>query len=256
MDKRIQVLFLIESSISFVSRALKGFLEEKEILTDVLEIKKSISEHPKEMPPIVVVDANVLMEHSKERVFLYDFSIEHGAKFVIMGEQEEIDEVSAITAPSLIAKTLIRPINAKEAADAIDELLEKIKNNEIRKSIMVVDDSPTFLRTVLEWLENDYNVQICPSALAAIKLISEKKPDLILLDYEMPVCTGAQFLEMLNSDATDVRPPVIFLTSRNDQETVRELLALKPEGYLLKTQPKESILNSIQMFFNKLASES
>ncbi len=251
MEEKIQVLFLIDSSISFVSRALKGFLEEKEITTETLEVSKSMADHPKVMPPIVLADANVLLEHAKERVFLYDFCIEHGSKFVFMGEPEEIDEISAITSPSLIAKSLTRPINAKEAAEEIDGLLERIKSKEMRKNIMVVDDSPTFLRTVSEWLENDYNVQICPSAVAAIKLISAKKPDLILLDYEMPVCTGAQFLEMLNSDSTDQRPPVIFLTSRNDQETVKELLALKPEGYLLKTQPKESILNSIQMFFQK-----
>ena len=75
-------------------------------------------------------------------------------------------------------------------------------------------------------------------------MIEVTKPDLILLDYEMPVCSGAQFLEMLHSEPQTKNIPVIFLTSRSDEETVKKVIELGPQGYLLKSQPKEKILES------------
>ncbi|MCQ2979188.1 MAG: response regulator, partial [Clostridia bacterium] len=120
-----------------------------------------------------------------------------------------------------------------------------------QRKILVVDDSPVFLRTISEWLELCYNVSICPSATAAFHMIEVTKPDLILLDYEMPVCTGAQFLEMLHSEQQTKDIPVIFLTSRSDEETVKKVLELGPQGYLLKSQPKENILEALQKYFAK-----
>ncbi|SDB06927.1 response regulator [Eubacterium oxidoreducens] len=250
-QNEIQVLFVIHHNISFVNGALKVFLEEYNIKTDVLEISKCISNHPKVMPPLVIAEAEMLLEFVQERGFLYDYCIEQGSHIILVDEAENIESLMEVTSPALVAEKFQRPVNAKDVAEKVEELLERIKNHGLRRQVLVVDDSPAFLRTITEWLEDDYNVSVCPSAFAAIKLISIKRPDLILLDYEMPVCSGAQFLEMLNSEEQKERPPVIFLTSKNDQQTVQELLQLKPQGYILKTQPRDSILVSIRNFFEK-----
>ena len=115
----------------------------------------------------------------------------------------------------------------------------------------MVDDSPAFLRLISEWLEKDYNVNVCPSASAAFHMIGTNKPDLVLLDYEMPVCNGAQFLEMLRSEPATAGIPVMFLTSRDDAQTVKSLIALKPQGYLLKNQSKDNTLHVIAEYFIK-----
>lgn len=247
-----QVLFLYRNTMPFVNGAVKSFLEdEHNIVTCEIEIKDCMEKGVEEIPPLVFSEAEILLENPKERAFIYDACIEQGAHLVILDEPEKISSLKEVTTPALIAETFVRPVDAKEITKKLKSLLEVIKNRGLRKLIMIVDDSPTFLRTASDWLEEDYNVCVCPSAFTAIKLINIKNPDLILLDYEMPVCTGAQFLEMLNGEKALKHPPVMFLTSKNDQETVRELLALKPQGYLLKTQPKESILSSIRMFFDK-----
>ncbi|MCR5785287.1 MAG: response regulator [Eubacterium sp.] len=250
-EKDIKVLFLIKSNLSFVNGAIKVFLDEGGISTDVLEISDCISNHPAKMPPLIVSEAGLLKENDKERAFLYDYCIEQASHFVVIDDQDQIDALMEITAPTLVIKSFSRPINAREVAAEIKDLLERAEDQSLRKNVLVVDDSPTFLRTISDWLDEYYNVSVCPSAFAAIKMIASKKPDLILLDYEMPVCTGAQFLEMLNSEDPQNKPPVMFLTSKNDKETVQELLALKPQGYMLKTQPKESILSTIMSYFDK-----
>ena len=85
----------------------------------------------------------------------------------------------------------------------------------------------------------------------AITYLAKNKPDLILLDYEMPVVTGAKVLEMIRSELSTASLPVIFLTSKSDKESVMEVLKLKPEGYLLKTMSPGEILKALDDFFVK-----
>ena len=67
----------------------------------------------------------------------------------------------------------------------------------MKKRILVVDDSGAMLRSVKGWLEDKYQVVLANSGTMAIKYLAIRKPDLILLDYEMPICDGKQVLEMI-----------------------------------------------------------
>ena len=250
-DKPIELIFLIQNQISFLSGALKNFLEEDEINTMVITGRTLETESIKEFAPFVITDAEILLDDSELRERLYDLCIERNSQLIPIGEPHEINSLMEVTSEALVAEKFTRPFNAKEAAEKIEELLSVQKNKELRKKIIIVDDSPTFLRTAMGWFEEDYNVNICPSAAAAFHLIEVQRPDLILLDYEMPICSGAQFLEMLRSESANSNIPVIFLTSRSDPETVKEVLSLRPQGYILKTQPQKAILRYVRDYFIK-----
>lgn len=120
-----------------------------------------------------------------------------------------------------------------------------------KKKLLVVDDSDFTLALMQNLLGTDYEVSTAKSGLSAIRNITLMRPDLVLLDYEMPVCNGSQFLEMLRSerDFTDI--PVIFLTSRVDRESIRKVIALRPERYLSKALPPETVKKEINRFFEK-----
>lgn len=120
-----------------------------------------------------------------------------------------------------------------------------------KKKLLIVDDSSFTLTLLQNLLGTDYEVITAKSGLSAIRHISLTRPDLILLDYEMPVCSGNQVLEMLRSeeDFTDI--PVIFLTSRVDRESIQKVIALKPERYLSKALPPETVKREIDRFFEK-----
>ncbi len=250
-DRRLDCMFLMSNELCFALRSVKSMLEQDDIRTDRCDIAMRHLGELKYPGSLVVVEAELLLENQSSRVFLFDLCIEKNAKLVLIGWEDDIASVADLTSSGLIAATIQRPINAKQVVEKVKDLLEEIRNMGLRKNILIVDDSPTFLRTASGWLDADYNVSICPSATAAFHMIEMSRPDLILLDYEMPVCSGAQFLEMLHSENATRDIPVIFLTSRNDSETVKEVVSLKPQGYILKTQPKESILNSIKGFFLK-----
>lgn len=120
-----------------------------------------------------------------------------------------------------------------------------------KKKILVVDDSDFILKMMQELLSNTYEVITATSGLSAFRSITLNRPDLILLDYEMPVCKGSQILEMIRSESDFADIPVIFLTSRVDKESVKRVVELKPQGYLSKSLSPEIIKKEVDHFFEK-----
>lgn len=115
----------------------------------------------------------------------------------------------------------------------------------------MVDDSDFMLKAMSDLLREDYEVLTAKSGMSAIRGITLDRPDLILLDYEMPVCDGSQVLGMIRSEKEFADIPVIFLTSKVDKESVSKVIALKPEGYLSKSMPPETVKKEVDHFFEK-----
>ena len=128
--------------------------------------------------------------------------------------------------------------------DAAEERERKMISN--KKRVLVVDDKGTTLRTMKAMLEDFYEVSIEISGAQAMTSIGKKRPDLILLDYEMPVCDGRMTLEMIRADGEMKDIPVIFLTAVNDRANIEAVLKLKPAGYFLKPAVKDKLIAEIE----------
>lgn len=100
-------------------------------------------------------------------------------------------------------------------------------------------------------LQEDYQIAVADSAVSAIRSITLERPDLVLLDYEMPVCDGAQILQMIRQETVFADIPVFFLTGKVDKASVSRVLPFKPEGYLLKSSKPEDIRRNIDRYFEK-----
>lgn len=163
--------------------------------------------------------------------------------------------------PHLVESETGMPVKggtAIKSENAMAEVGKYLNNNEQQKElssqkqkILVVDDSGLILQAMKELLGKDYDVATATSGMSAIRCITLDRPDLVLLDYEMPVCDGSQVLEMIRSEKDFADIPVIFLTGRTDRESVQKVLALKPAGYLLKAQPPELIKKEVDGYFQK-----
>lgn len=146
---------------------------------------------------------------------------------------------------------IVPNIDAANAMRTINEYLNR--ERPVRKNILVVDDSDFMRARIVKLLADDYNVSEAASSIAALQSIAVSRPDLIVLDYEMPICDGRQALEMIRSEKNTSDIPVIFLTGKGDRESVQKVMALKPNGYLLKTMPDEELKKYIDTFFAKKA---
>ncbi len=118
-----------------------------------------------------------------------------------------------------------------------------------KKKLLVVDDSEFMLKMMQQLFGKDYEVTTASSGLSAFRSITLCRPDLVLLDYEMPVCKGNQVLEMIRSEKEFADIPIIFLTSKVDRESVSKVVDLKPQGYLSKSLAPELIKKEVDLFF-------
>ncbi len=173
--------------------------------------------------------------------------------FVIQGDMD-IEDLNSTFPINTITHMFLRPVNVREASMQIIEYISS-HGRRTKKKILVVDDSGAMLRNVKAWLGEKYHVIPANSGAMAIKYLSMDKPDLVLLDYEMPVVNGKQVLEMIRTESDFSSIPVIFLTGKNDRESIMEVLALKPEGYLLKTMKPGEIIAAVDDFFDKRDNE-
>lgn len=159
-------------------------------------------------------------------------------------------------APQLAEKGIGTTIEPETAMEQIETFLKKNKKEKEKssqkKKILVVDDSSVVIELLKKLLGETYELSVANSGLSAIRSLSLNQPDLILLDYEMPVCDGKQVLEMIRAEKEIANTAVIFLTGRVDRESVKKVMSLKPAGYLSKSLEPEEIKNNIDEYFRKV----
>ena len=190
-------------------------------------------------------------------IYMRDQLLEERAdwRLFLIGTEEELGSVRGTLAGKQIEGVFHRPLNAGELVEKLNETAIQYRKDDRgddhRKRILVVDDDGTMLRTLKLWLSDRYQIYMANSGANAITLLETKEVDLVLLDYEMPVASGPEVLRMIRSNPTLCDIPVMFLTAKNDQESVRSVADLKPEKYLFKTMPPDVLLENIDEFFQR-----
>ena len=181
-----------------------------------------------------------------------------GVHVCLLGSMPAFDKFA-----EFLDKETLHCLELPQALDKFQKSFEELLNSSTvlntltkgaanrRHSILLVDDDPVCLRNMMSWLQNFYQVAVAKSGAACLAFLGKNKPDLILLDYEMPVCDGLQTLEMIRSEPDYSEIPVIFLTGVSDTEKVKEAIKLKPQGYILKDTDRIEFLNKINALFGK-----
>ena len=114
-----------------------------------------------------------------------------------------------------------------------------------KKLIILVDDNPANLRIGKNVLSGKYTVATVPSAAKLLTLLANNRPDLILLDVDMPEMDGYSAIEALKvrPDTKDI--PVIFLTAMADSENQEKGRAMGAVDYITKPFDPPSLIACI-----------
>ena len=114
------------------------------------------------------------------------------------------------------------------------------------KMIFIVDDTDSILTIAASVLEDDYRVLTMSSADKMFSLLQKKRPDLILLDVEMPEMNGFEAIAKLkeNPDQQDI--PVLFLTGYIDEEIKARIHELGALGVIDKTEINTALLSRVR----------
>ncbi len=249
MEKQV---LLIGRSVGFMMNAIINGLKKEDY--EVQDVIAGINEVNRvaDLPRLIVLylDAD-LASDTEFLVYLKDLVSEKECSLFVVGTDDEMEEMEKTLPAEIVVDRLSRPLNVKDLAGRLDAEVARGTAAEARKKILIIDDDPTMLRMIKNLLSDKYHVYMANSGMNGITFLANNKVDLILLDYEMPIISGAKVLELIRSEAATQDIPVMFLTSKNNRESVMQVLALKPEKYLLKTMSPEEWIQNIDEFFEK-----
>ncbi|MCX7984236.1 MAG: response regulator transcription factor [Bacteroidetes bacterium] len=117
-----------------------------------------------------------------------------------------------------------------------------------RIKVLIADDHPIFRKGLRQAIESDRSLVIVGEAgdgIEAYRLIEELRPDVAVLDIEMPGMTGLDIAKKIQK--LSVAVDVIFLTMYKDEDMFNEALDLGVKGYVLKENTVEDIVNCIKV---------
>ena len=114
------------------------------------------------------------------------------------------------------------------------------------KKILIVDDSHMIRRIVGKILkEYDFDVLLAENGKMGFDMARVSKPDLIIMDIEMPVMNGIRATESIKSDRSTAHIPVLIFTSLGSEEDIRMAREAGGCGFLNKPISKEELKTTI-----------
>lgn len=119
---------------------------------------------------------------------------------------------------------------------------------ERRHKILIVDDSKAIVEIITNILQKDYDIYSAPNGRAAVKSYQNEKPDLILMDVEMPEMNGFEACKKIKAldSETSSFTPIIFITGKGDLESMKIGLKSGAEDYLAKPFKPGELLARVQ----------
>ncbi len=199
---------------------------------------------------IVYLDDNII---SDSDLLTYLASLCSGKEKVLcmIGSKSEYDTALRMINKDYVWKWFERPLNMDEFLEEIKKFMTSFSIDTMKRNILIVDDDLDYMHMIREWLKDSYKVSMVNSGIQAITWLAKNNVDLILLDYEMPVTSGPQVLEMLRSEPATKNIPVMFLTGKSDRDSIMQVLSLKPTGYLLKSITNNELHVKLREYFDK-----
>jgi putative two-component system response regulator len=125
--------------------------------------------------------------------------------------------------------------------------LPNLQAKEAMKKILVVDDNAASLKQIGAYLTGSYSFSMAKSGEQALRICEASRPDLILLDIDMPDMDGFEVIEKLKARPFLERIPVIFLTGSNDIETEARGLQTGARDFIKKPVEKDILLHRLSL---------
>lgn len=116
------------------------------------------------------------------------------------------------------------------------------------RKCLVVDDSKVIRKVARHILETlDFSVDEAVDGSDALDQCMAAAPDVVLLDWNMPVMSGMEFLRALRNANLAVRPKVVFCTTENGMGHIRAAIDAGADEYVMKPFDRETLETKLQL---------
>ena len=121
---------------------------------------------------------------------------------------------------------------------------------EKRAIILVVDDASANLTLCRGLLGDEYDVRLAKSGRAALAALTKLRPDVILLDIEMPDMSGFEVMEAINKNPELADVPVVFVTSHATEKLVVKAVEYGAFSYIVKPFLADTLRGKVHLALN------
>lgn len=231
--------------------------EHSSILPQLSELKKDKAYNGASI--FLICDAKTCDELAKKPLFMADadiiirrpISVDNlvlriTRHFDEKKEAQAQEDVRKAASEAQAATVIAKEKEEEKAAVVAAEKPEKPE----RKHILVIDDDRIVLKMLKTALSDTYDVTAMVSGVSAEKFLESQNVDLIILDYEMPVETGAEVFRKIKRNPKLSHIPVCFLTGISERGKIMEVMSLKPHGYLLKPIDMDKLFSMVTNLIN------
>lgn len=248
-------VLIISAADSFLAKSLITKMESVGIKSVFAHADiKEIEPYSEDMELVILFMSEELESNPETLVYLKDTVQDKDLGLILIGDAENFDAVKKTIPEQAITEWFERPLDIEKLIKKVSSYLDENTGEKRKKTVLIVDDDITYMRTVYEWLKGSYHVGMASNGVQAISYLTKNKADLVLLDYEMPIANGPQVLSMLRADSETGQIPVMFLTGHGDKDSVLSVVGLSPVDYLLKTIDRDTLLKKLKDFFDKHSS--
>jgi len=111
--------------------------------------------------------------------------------------------------------------------------------------VLTVDDAPAILEAVAAVLADEYKVFKLPKPTMLKDVLKKVKPDLFLLDYQMPVLNGFELIPIIRSFEEHKDTPIIFLTAEGTVDNITAAIGLGACDFIVKPFNPEQLREKV-----------
>ena len=116
------------------------------------------------------------------------------------------------------------------------------------KTCLIVDDSRVIRKVSRHILESlNFVVDEACNGREALACCEENMPEVILLDWNMPVMSGIEFIKLLRQSGHDDQPKIVFCTTENDVAHIRAAIEAGADEYVMKPFDRETLQIKLQL---------
>ncbi|WP_263081619.1 response regulator [Endozoicomonas sp. Mp262] len=207
----------------------------------------------------------IILQRGGENFALHIDAIYGGREIITQPLGPQFEELSGVNGATILADgsvvivieplALIKKHYSPLAKTDAGELVSEDTNKTNTSTILIVDDSITMRKVTSRLLaRNGYEVSSAKDGTDALRIISEKKPDLVLLDIEMPKMDGFEVASAIRNDPSCKTLPIIMVTSRTGEKHKDRAFSLGVNDYVGKPFQENILLETVKKHLSKAGS--
>ena len=203
--------------------------------------------------PVLLIKGN----NGQTIALLVDQLIGSRAQIVVKPIGQQFSSVGVVAGATILGngqvclilegQNIARQIQATQRIKHISNSRDLLRHNNARRLIMIVDDSVTVRKVTSRLLERQgYDVVTAKDGVDAIEQLENVKPDLMLLDIEMPRMDGFEVTNLVRHHDVHQDLPIIMITSRTGEKHRERAFSLGVTHYMGKPFQEAELLSNVE----------